>query len=76
MSAGQTLMVQGRFGDGQVRASYLVRPDGSIVAVGPAGPGPIGFEGREGHGPNHGPGREGPPPPPGCAPADATRPAP
>jgi hypothetical protein len=56
-------MVQGRFNDGQVRASYLVDQNGAIAAVGPRGPRPIGPEG-----PNpHEPGRDGPPPP-GCVP--------
>lgn len=65
VGVGQTVMVQGRFDDGQLRASYLVDGSGKVAAVGPQGFRPGG---PEGHRP-HGPGRDGPPPPPGCAPA-------
>lgn len=60
VGVGEPVMVQGRFDDGQLRASYLVGRGGEIVTVGPRGPGPAG---------PRGPGRDGsPPPPPGCAP--------
>ena len=58
VASGQSVMVQGRFDDGQMRAAYLVGPDGKVDPVGPAGPPP---HGRGGPG---GPGRDGPPPPP------------
>ncbi len=50
--AGQTISVQGRFDDGQLRAAYLVSADGTVEQVGP----------RPGHGhPKEGPGhRPGP----------------
>lgn len=58
--AGSMMMVQGRYDNGQVRASYLVDPQGRVEAVG-APP-------RPPHDPHHagpdGPGRNGPPPPP------------
>lgn len=68
VSVGQQVMVQGRFDDGQLRASYLVDQNGSITAVGPRGPrpgGPVGPGGPGAHGGPHGDGP--PPPPPGCA---------
>ncbi|NTS66327.1 hypothetical protein HRV97_14290 [Sphingomonas sp. HHU CXW] len=73
---GQPVTVQGRFDDGQLRASYLVDRDGTVAAVGPRGPRPGGPDGGGAprpHGPGQGgperdgPGRDGPPPPPGCA---------
>jgi hypothetical protein len=57
---GETLLVQGRYDEGQVRASYLVDQQGRVEAVGPPLPPP---HGPHGVGPE-GPGREGPPPPP------------
>lgn len=67
VSVGQPVLVQGRYDDGQLRASYLVDQNGSIAAVGPVGPRPGGPAGPGGPGPHGGPGRDGPPPPPGCA---------
>ena len=37
VAANETVSVQGRFEDGVLRASYIVRQDGSIEALGPAG---------------------------------------
>jgi len=69
-SVGQPLTVQGRFDDGQLRATYLVDRNGTVAAVGPRGPRPGGPDGAGAprpHGPGQGgPGRDGPPPP-GCA---------
>jgi len=72
VTAGQDVAVQGRYDDGQLRASFLVDAGGRVRAVGPAArmghrgrPGPFGPPGREG------PGARGdgpPPPPPGCVP--------
>lgn len=63
VSVGQPVMVQGRFENGQLLASYLVDQNGAITAVGPRAPRPAGA------GPRGGPGRDVPPPPsPGCAP--------
>lgn len=87
LTRGSAVMVQGRYDDGQLRASYLVDPQGQITAVGPRhgpghGPGRDGGpkDGPDGgprHGPGHGPGhdpdRDGPPPPP---PADGDAPPP
>ena len=56
VAVGKAMTVQGRYDDGQVRASYLVDPTGRIDAVGPGGR-------RPPHGPA-GPGRDGPPRPP------------
>lgn len=56
VTAGSAVMVQGRYDDGQLHASYLVDPQGRITDVAPPPPPP----GR-GHG---GPGHDGPPPPP------------
>lgn len=69
VGVGQAVMVQGRYDDGQMRASYLVDQGGHVVAAGPRGPQPGGPKpggpgSRDGHGPD-GP----PPPPPGCGPA-------
>lgn len=62
VTAGATMTVQGRYDNGQLRASYLVDPNGRIVAAGPAGgPPPHGLGGPRGPG---GPGHDGPPPPP------------
>jgi uncharacterized protein YdeI (BOF family) len=65
---GQAVLVQGRFDDGQLHASYLVDQNGRLV---PAGPQPGGPEGPGGPGNRrqHGPGPDGAPlPPPGCVP--------
>jgi hypothetical protein len=65
LNVGEPVMVQGRFNDGQLHASYLVDRNGAIAAVGARGRRPAGPEGLD----PHGPGRDGPqPPPPGCAP--------
>lgn len=71
VTVGQPVMVQGRYDDGQLRASYLVDQNGSIAAVGPVRPRQDGPGGPGGPGPRGGPGRDGPPPPPpeGCRPA-------
>ncbi|QNE32400.1 hypothetical protein F1C10_10895 [Sphingomonas sp. NBWT7] len=65
VKAGQAITVQGRFDEGQLRASYLVDPDGGVAAVGPAGPRPgrPGGPGPHEVGPRT-PGHDGPPPPP------------
>ena len=77
VTAGATMTVQGRYDNGQLRASYLVDPNGRIVAAGPAG-------GPPPHGPGgprapDGPGHDGPPPPPpggaNFAPPGATTPS-
>ncbi|MBJ6122777.1 hypothetical protein [Sphingomonas mollis] len=87
LTRGSAVMVQGRYDDGQLRASYLVDPQGRITEVGPRhgpghGPGRDGGpkDGPDGgpdggprHGPGHGPGHDGPPPPP---PADGNAPPP
>lgn len=71
IAVGQPVTVQGRFDEGQLRASYIVDAAGKVVAVGPRGPRP------DGHGPHRGPGRDGPPPPPpGCGPAGRGAPLP
>lgn len=67
VAAGQDLLVQGRYDDGQLRASFLVDGNGRVRAVGPFfAHGPH----RGGPGERHGPGGAGPghdgPPPPGC----------
>ena len=78
VSKGQALLVQGRYDDGQIRASYLVGPDGKVDPVGPIGPhGRHGPPDRMGPDRPHGPAdRDGPdargpdappPPPPGGA---------
>ena len=58
VTAGATMTVQGRYDNGQLRASYLVDPNGRIVAGGPP---PHGRGGPRAPG---GPGHDGPPPPP------------
>ena len=84
VAIGKAMTVQGRYDDGQVRASYLVDPTGRIDAVGPggkrpphgpAGPdgpggpgGPEGPGGPGGSGGPGGPGRDGPPRPPADGP--------
>jgi hypothetical protein len=75
VTKGAAVQVQGRYDDGQLRASYVVDADGKVTPVGPppprAGKGPDG-RGPGPHGP-HGPGgpeARGPGGPggPGCAP--------
>jgi uncharacterized protein YdeI (BOF family) len=60
VSPGQTVTVQGRFDDGFVHASFLVKPDGKVTALGPMGGPPRGPHGR----PDRGAGPDAPPPPP------------
>lgn len=85
VTAGQDLLVQGRFDNGQLHASFLVDGSGRVRALGPAGRPP--HPGRPGRGERRGPGpdggeRGGPPPadcpvpPPGTGPAAAPAPAP
>lgn len=78
VTAGEPVLVQGRFEHGSVRAAFLVGPDSKVVALGPVD-GPHRDPGR--HGPR--PGGDdgfGPPPPPSAGPgprpgADAPTPA-
>lgn len=76
LTAGAPVTVQGRYDNGQLRASFLVDGNGRIDAVGPhgrpphpprgpAGPGGPGGPGARGPG---GPDHDGPPPPAGCVP--------
>lgn len=69
VTVGQLVTVQGRYDDGQLRASYLVDQNGSIAAVGPIGPTPGAPAAPGEPGPHGGPRSDGPPPPPPCAPA-------
>jgi hypothetical protein len=55
---GAAVQVQGRYDDGQLRASYLVDPAGKVTPVGGPRHGPGGPGGPEGRGPG-GPGPEG-----------------
>lgn len=85
MTSGAPVMIQGRYRDGQLRASFVVDANGKVEAVGPRGhrppspgdrPGPRGPGGPEG--PRGGPDedRAAPPPPAaGCAPAPVAAPA-
>ncbi len=50
--ADEPVSVQGRFEDGFLHASFLVRQDGKVEALGPAGGPP---RHGPGHGPKHGP---------------------
>ena len=52
VSLGQPVLVQGRYDDGQLHASYLVDQNGSIAAVGPTGPRPGGPAAPDGRGPH------------------------
>ena len=61
LTTGAPVMVQGRYDQGQLRAQFLVGPNGAVEAVGPARP-------------PHGPGA--PPPPPGAGPAGPPPPPP
>jgi len=80
VTAGQELLVQGRYRDGQLHASFLVDANGKVQAVGPAGR--MGHRGRPGPAGPHGPGGDGPNgdgPPAGCAvppPAEGAPPPP
>jgi uncharacterized protein YdeI (BOF family) len=64
VTAGQDLLVQGRYDNDQLRASFLVDGTGRVRAVGPffgRRPHPVGPDER--HGPGRAePGRGGPPP--------------
>jgi uncharacterized protein YdeI (BOF family) len=64
VTAGQDLLVQGRYDNGQLRASFLVDANGSVRAVGPLfARGPHHGRPDERHGPGGAePGRDGPPP--------------
>ncbi|KQN77717.1 hypothetical protein [Sphingomonas sp. Leaf62] len=74
VTKGAPVQVQGRYDDGQLRASYLVDANGKVTPVGPPPP-------RPGHGPKHGPeGARGPGGPGGpgapCAPGAMPPPPP
>lgn len=79
VTKGAAVQVQGRYDDGQLRASYLVDAAGKVTPVGPPprrghgpegrGPGPHGPGGPEARGPGCAPGAMPPPPP-----ADGTAP--
>lgn len=58
MRSGNAVMVQGRYENGQMHASYLVDPQGSVTQVGGPPPPPPPPP------PAHGPGHDAPPPPP------------
>jgi hypothetical protein len=67
LAVGSTVLVQGRFDDGQVRGSFLVGPGGAVEAIGPR--------------PHDGPGRrdpraERPGPEAAAGPADCAPPPP
>jgi len=68
LRVGSALTVQGRYDDGQLRASYLVDPQGQVEAVGgrPHHAGPVGphGDGPPPPPPPQGPGAPPPPPPP------------
>lgn len=72
VAIGQPVTVQGRYDEGQLRASYIVDAAGKVTAVGPRGPG------HDGQGLRRGPRHDGPPPPPppGCGPAGPIAPPP
>ncbi|MBN8816253.1 MAG: hypothetical protein J0J06_12485 [Sphingomonas sp.] len=65
IAPGSSVLVQGRFDNGQLRARFLVNGSGNVEEVGP--PPPAGPGAKPGHGgpPPPPPGRDGPPPPPG-----------
>lgn len=76
LAKGAAISVQGRFDDGQLRASFITTADGKIVETGPRGPRGHGPGGKE-HGPRDR--REpGAPPPPDASLAvpEVTPPAP
>jgi hypothetical protein len=83
VTAGQDLLVQGRYDNGQLHASFLIDANGRVRAVGPLfarGPHRGGPRERPGPG-DAGPGHDGPPspgcdaPPPPAPPAPAAVPA-
>ena len=63
VTAGEPVMVQGRFESGLVHAAFLVGPDKKVLALGPLDR-PHGPP-RGPHGPDGGPGGPDGPPPPG-----------
>jgi uncharacterized protein YdeI (BOF family) len=78
VQAGAPVTVQGRYDNGQLRASFMVDRNGMVEPVGPRhgrrfehrGPeGRDGPEGRGRHDGREGADRDGPPPAPGCGPA-------
>jgi uncharacterized protein YdeI (BOF family) len=73
VTKGAPVQVQGRYDNGQLRASYLVDANGKVTPVGPPPP-------RPGHGPKHGPDARGPGGPGGpgapCAPGAMPPPPP
>ncbi|MGT2513321.1 hypothetical protein ACVOMT_02890 [Sphingomonas panni] len=72
VTKGAPVQVQGRYDDGQLRASYVVDAAGKVTPVGPPPPRP--GHGPEGRGPGpHGPGGPGGP---GCAPGAMPPPPP
>jgi len=78
VTAGQDLLVQGRYDNGQLRASFLVDANGRVRSVGPffaRGPHRGRPEGRHGPGGEE-PGRGGPPPAACDAPPPPVPPAP
>lgn len=81
VTKGAPVQVQGRYDDGQLRASYLVDANGKVTPVGPPPPrpghgpkdrGPDGARGPGGPGAPCAPGAVPPPPPP----ADGSAPPP
>ena len=75
LTRGAALTVQGRYDDGQFRASYLVDAAGKVIAMGPAGRGPHGPRDPHGAPPPAG-GPQDDPPPAGCMPPAGALPPP
>ncbi|MEN2747986.1 hypothetical protein [Sphingomonas sp. T9W2] len=69
VSKGAPVQVQGRYDNGQLKASYLVDANGKVTPVGPPPP-------RPGHGPKPGPDGARGPGGPGCAPGAVPPPPP
>lgn len=63
MQTGSSILVQGRFENGQLHARYLIDASGTVQEVGPRGPHSFGEAP-----PPHGPGGPPPPPPPAGGP--------
>ena len=76
VGVGQPVIVQGRYDDGQLRATFLVSQDGRVAAVGPAGPPKDGPGPHIRPGPHGGPDGAVPPPPPPPANGAASPPPP
>lgn len=78
LAIGSTILVQGRFDDGQLRGSFLMDPDGDVEAIGPGPRGGHhpGFEGGPaGRDPRAGPSQpDTGAAPAGCAPATVAPP--